>query len=257
MNSIYVRYINLDRRTDRNEDVLNKFISILGFDVNIIKRFSAINGLDLVQDLRNKNYINDELIEIIKEKQLNIKSPEFACLLSHYFLLKEILEDDTIEDNSIIFLFEDDFFINSVYIETTKIIDIVEEIKNSNMDKENAWDMIYLGGRFMPNFVPKNKTYFLNMFNNFYKRINGQGMDWDRTTHNYLIKKSNISNIIKCYLNYFRNQEKPSFQVDSFYNSQSKNLEMYDYFPHIFYSPWNYSTDIQHSKLTINTKDII
>jgi GR25 family glycosyltransferase involved in LPS biosynthesis len=259
MDTVYIRYINLDRRTDRNEDVLKKLISILGFDESNIKRFSAIDGNNLIQDLVVKNYISDELIEIIRAKEINVKAPELACLLSHYFLLKEIVEDKTIPYDSIIFLFEDDFFINEQYLTTIKISDIIEEIKNSEFDKESTWDMIYMGGRFTPNFIPKNKTYFTNIFNNLYKRIDGQGMDWDRTTHNYLVKKSNIKNILKCYLEYFKNQKNQknqTFQVDSFYNSQSKNLEMFDYFPHIFYSPWNYSTDIQYSKLMINTKDI-
>lgn len=256
MDSVYTRYINLDKRTDRNEDVLKKLISILGFDVSNIKRFSAIDGNNLIQDLVIKNYICDELIEIIREKKINVKTAELACLLSHYFLLKEIVEDITIPDNSIIFIFEDDFFINTQYLMTIKISDIIRVIKNADFNKESNWDMIYMGGRFTPNFIPKNKTYFTHIFNNLYKRIYGQGIDWDRTTHNYLVKKSYIKNILKCYLEYFREQKNPVFQVDSFYNSQTKNLEMYDYFPHIFYSPWNYSTDIQYSKLMINTKDI-
>lgn len=257
MDSVYVRYINLDRRTDRNTDVLKKIISILGFEETNIKRFSAIDGNNLIPDLVKKKYIGDELIDIIRKKKNNVKAPELGCLLSHYFLLKEIEEDKTMPDDSIIFLFEDDFFINTPYLEITPLINIIGEIKNSEIDKENLWDIIYLGGRFTPNFIPKNKTYFSHIFGNVYKRINGRGMDWDRTTHNYLVKKSNIKNILKCYLEYFTTQPNPSFQVDSFYNSQTNILNMYDYFPHIFFSPWNYSTDIQYSKLIINTKDIV
>lgn len=256
MDIVFIRYINLDRRTDRNEDVLKKLISILGFDKSNIKRFSAIDGNNLIKDLVMKNYIRDELIEIIKEKQIDVKATELACLLSHYFLLKEIVEDKTIPDESIIFLFEDDFFINEQYLSTIKILDIIEEIKKLEFVKESTYDMIYMGGRFTQNFIPKNKTYFINIFKNLYKRIDGQGIDWDRTTHNYLVKKSNINNILKCYFEYFKNQKNLKFQVDSFYNSQSKNIIMYDYFPHIFYSPWNYTTDIQYSRLIINTKDI-
>ena len=48
MDSVYVRYINLDRRTDRNQDVMNKFKSVLGFDESNIKRFSAIDGTNLI-----------------------------------------------------------------------------------------------------------------------------------------------------------------------------------------------------------------
>jgi len=257
MDSVYIRYINLDRRTDRNEDVLNKFKLILGFDESKIKRYSAIDGNNLVGDLVEKNYIRDVLIEIIREKQINVKAAELACLLSHYFLLKEIAEDKTIPDDSNIFLFEDDFFINTEYLTTIKIQNILEEIMNSEFNKKSLWDMIYFGGRFTPNFNPINKKYFNHVFNNLYKRIDGQGINWDRTTHNYMVKKSNIPNILKCYLEYYKNKINSTFQVDTFYISQSKNLEMYDYFPHIFYSPRNYSTDIQYSKLIINTKDMI
>ena len=197
LDSIYVRYINLDRRKDRNEDVLKKFVEILGFDNNQIKRFSAIDGTNLVPDLKNKNYIGDEFIKIIKGLKINVKAPELACLLSHYFLLKEILEDNTISDESIVFMFEDDFFINSQYLETTKLAAIIEKIKTSAIDNENNWNMIYLGGRFWQNFIPVNKNFFSHSFNNFYLRIGGNGMDWDRTTHNYLVKK-------KKYTKYFK-----------------------------------------------------
>ena len=45
--------------------------------------------------------------------------------------------------------------------------------------------------------------------------------------------------------------------LDSFYNSLAQKIKMYDYLPHIFYSSQNYFTDIQYSKISINTKDII
>ncbi len=253
---VYVRYINLDRRLDRNEDTFKKINEVLGFDKNNIKRFSAIDGTNLIQDLKNKNYIGDEFISIIKKLNLTLKSPELACLLSHYFLLKEILEDNTIPDDSIVVLFEDDFFINTQYLEKIKLSDIIGKIKSPVNFNNNNWDIIYLGGRFTQNFIPYNKSFFTHSFDNFYLRIAGCGMDWDRTTHNYLVKKKNIPNIISCYLNYYTYNFKPEFQVDSFYNSCSNKIKMYDYFPHIFYSPLNYSSDIQKIKIFINTKNI-
>jgi GR25 family glycosyltransferase involved in LPS biosynthesis len=257
LDSVYVRYINLDRRIDRNEDVLKKFTEILGFKENNIKRFSAIDGTNIVNDLKKKNYLDDELITTIKNLKINVKSPELGCLLSHYLLLKEIFEDNSLDEESLVFIFEDDFFINTEYLEKINFTIIINEIKTSSINKNNNWDIIYLGGRFKKNFVPLNKNFFVNIENNLYLRINGHGMDWDRTTHCYLIKKKNIPNIINCYLEYFKTNLNPAFQVDSFYNLQSNKIKMYDYFPHIFYSPWYYSTDIQLSKIIINTKDII
>jgi len=254
---VYVRYINLDRRTDRNEDVLKKFIETLKFNQNNIKRFSAIDGTKLIQDLKDKNFIGDELIEIIRNLKIKIKSPELGCLLSHYLLLKEILSDDSIPEESMVFIFEDDFFINTQYIESIKFADTISQLETSELNKENNWDLIYYGGRFSQNFIPTNKNFFTHSFDNYYLRINGRGMDWDRTTHCYLVKKKNIQTIINCYLEYFKSNSNPAFQVDSFYNSQSNKIKMYDYFPHIFYSPWNYSTDIQRSNIMINTQDIL
>ncbi len=256
-NSVFVRYINLDRRIDRNQDVLNKFNEILKFDTDCVKRFSAIDGTKLVQDLRNKNYMNDELISIIRNLNINVKSPELGCLLSHYLLLKEIFLDNDISEESMVFIFEDDFFINTQQIEKKLLLDIIGELRSSELNKENNWDLIYFGGRFHPNFIPTNKNFFTHSFDKFYLRIDGGGMDWDRTTHCYLVKKRNIPNILNCYLEYFKTNTNPSFQVDSFYNSQSTKMKTFDYFPHIFYSPWNYSTDIQRSNISINTKDLV
>jgi hypothetical protein len=59
LDTVYVRYINLDRRIDRNEDVLKKFTEILGFKENNIKRFSAIDGTNIVNDLKKNNYLDD------------------------------------------------------------------------------------------------------------------------------------------------------------------------------------------------------
>lgn len=259
MDTVYVRYINLDRRPDRNDDTINKLVNILGFDKSNIKRFSAIDGSNIVEDLRNKNYIGDEIIKTLQSANLNVKTGELGCLLSHYFLLKEIINDTSIPDNSNVFIFEDDFFINPFNLEKNNLNKILSELNCSELDNSNLWDMIYFGGRFRLNFSPSNLNmtkFFSHSFDNFYLRVKGQGMDWDRTTHNYLVKKNNILKILNCILNHYSNEVKPIQQIDSLYNSFSSKLNMYDYFPHLFFSPANYSTDIQHSKTTINTKDL-
>ena len=222
MDTLFVRYINLDRRQDRNVDTMKKLVDVLGFDISNIKRFSAIDGSNIVEDLRNKNYLGDDIIKILQSANMNVRNGELGCLLSHYFLLKEIVNDTSIPDNS------------------------------------NLWDMIYFGGRFKHNFSPSNLNmtkFFSHSFDNFYLRIQGQGMDWDRATHNYLVKKNNISKILNSILEYYLNETKTkiTIQVDHMYCCLSKKLNMYDYFPHLFFSPMNYSSDIQHSRTTINT----
>lgn len=259
LNTVFVRYINLDRRPDRNEDAMKKLVDILGFNPSNVKRFSAIDGSIIVEDLRNKNYIDNEFIKILQSANFNVRLGELGCLLSHYFLLEEIYNDTSIPDDSNVFIFEDDFFINTPYLETINLTDILGKLNGSNLDNENLWDMIYFGGRFKLNFSPSNLNitkFFSHSFDNFYLRIQGQGMEWDRTTHNYLVKKTNIKKILNSILEYYLNETHPTIQVDHMYCSLSKKLNMYDYFPHIFFSPMNYSTDIQNSKATINTKDL-
>ena len=78
------------------------------------------------------------------------------------------------------------------------------------------------------------------MNDHFYKRIAGQGRMWDRTTNSYITKKQSIPVILDQFI-------KILFQgfiaVDHvFCRSQ---IVSYDYFPHLFYCPANYSTDIQ------------
>lgn len=256
MDTVFVRYINLDRRQDRNVDTMKKLVDILKFNPSNIKRFSAIDGSNIVEDLRNKNYLGDEIIKTLQSANMNVRLGELGCLLSHYFILKEIVNDTSIPDNSNVFIFEDDFFINTPYLETNNLTDILNKFNCSELNNSNLWDMIYFGGRFKLNFYPSNinmTRFFSHSFDNFYLRVKGQGMDWDRTTHNYLVKKNNIPKILQCVLEYYLNVEKQIHQIDSLYNSFSSKLNMYDYFPHLFFSPMNYSTDIQNSITTINT----
>ena len=53
MENIKVYYINLDKRTERNTDVLEK-LNYLGFKDENIKRFSAVNGKNIKNDLKKK-----------------------------------------------------------------------------------------------------------------------------------------------------------------------------------------------------------
>lgn len=258
MHSIKIRYINLDRRTERNQDVLKKF-SMLNFKKENIKRFSAVDGKNLVEDLKKKSYIGDVIIKIIKNKNINWNTCILSCLLSHYFLLKEIIDDETIEVEDMVFIFEDDFFINDIYLNKIKFEDIINKLVVSDINISNGWDMIFFGGRFKINFTPSNQNmekFFSWSFDNYYLRNKGNGIDWDRTTHNYLVKKKNIKKILDLILNNYLNSINPTKEIDSLYNSLSLDIKMFDYFPHIFYSPLNYSTDIQNSNQIINSKNI-
>lgn len=54
LDSVFVRYINLDRRQDRNEETIKKLVDILGFNSSDVKQFSAIDETNITKDLKKK-----------------------------------------------------------------------------------------------------------------------------------------------------------------------------------------------------------
>lgn len=258
MENVYACYINLDRRVDRNQTVKNNLVN-LGFRNENIKRFSAIDGKNLIEDLKKKNYDQDEIIDSIIESMKRLDKTlsigEIGCMLSHYFLLKDIYNNSSISENSLIFIFEDDFFINQSYLQTKSFDTITNEI--IDFDKNNNWDLIYLGGRFNQNFIPKPENFnFFNKINrNIFLRIKGQSWDWDRTTHSYVVKKKNIANIYNLILKNFQSNNLIE-QIDSLYNNSTSKILTFDHFPHLFYSPMNWSSDIQHDKTRISFEQL-
>jgi GR25 family glycosyltransferase involved in LPS biosynthesis len=253
LNNVHARFINLDRRIDRYNETIQKLYR-LGFIKDNIKKFSAIDGKNLINDLKNKNYSDNIIFSAIKNVKLNYKTCEFACLLSHYFLLNEIKNDSSINDNSIVFVFEDDFFVNENYLNVNPLNEILNKLNKFNNIINGNWNMIYFGGRFTINFIPFNFAFFKNIYENFYLKFKGFGYDVNRTTHCYVVKKNNVEKICNAILNNFIDNPEPIMAIDKFY--ECSNLIMYDYFPHIFYSPANYTSDIQFSNTIIKTNDI-
>ena len=85
-------------------------------------------------------------------------------------------------------------------------------------------------------------------------RIKGHGLNWDRTTHSYVVNKKNIANIYNLILQNFQSTNIIE-QIDHLY-IQSSKLTCYDYFPHLFYSPANYTSDIQNNNIRISGKEL-
>ena len=155
LENIKAFYINLDFRIDRNRDVQEKLIG-LGFKPENINRFSAIDGKELSAEIENKGLVDSQIIKLIKNKNVVCKSTELACMLSHYFLLKQVIQNPNISENEIIFIFEDDFFINQKYLEIKTFKQIIEDIEKFSIEQNNNWDMLFLGGRFTNGFIPKS-----------------------------------------------------------------------------------------------------
>lgn len=265
LENITAHYINLDFRTDRNQDIREK-LSKLGFAESNITRFSALDGKKLSEDLVNKNLSQTLMIQIIKNNNNVYKSTELAVTLSHYFLLQKIIQNPNISWTEPIFIFEDDFFLNDKYLDSKPFGEIIGEIECFNRSltqvypDESTWDIIFLGGRFNIGFIPQSifdesSLNFKKINENFYQRIQGKGMDWDRTLHNYVINKKSAIKLCEIIESNFT-QKKPIRQIDHLYCSGSNGLKSFDYFPHIFYSPLNYTSDIQFSKLKIKTSNL-
>jgi GR25 family glycosyltransferase involved in LPS biosynthesis len=274
LQNIIAYYINLDFRTDRNHDVKEK-LNKLGFNEKNINRFSAIDGKNLSNELNNKGFMGTKILELVKNANIQYKSTELAVLLSHYFLLQQIIQNPNINEKEFVFVFEDDFFINEKYLDEKPFIKIIEEIKCFNAlnetteqlteqstkqsTKQSIWDILFLGGRFKVGFIPtsiNNTENFQKIDENFYLRVKkGKPMDWDRTLHNYVINKKSAIKLCEIIENNFVSG-KIINQIDHLFCNDSNGLKSFDYFPHIFYSPINYTTDIQFSRLYIKTGNI-
>ena len=267
MENIKVYYINLDKRTERNTDVLEK-LNYLGFKDENIKRFSAVNGKNIKNDLKKKNYMNNEIIDILKNKKINIRLGELGASLSHYFIFEDIIKDESISDDTIIFIFEDDFFLNINHLSENPFEKFINDLKT--FDK-NYWDLIFIGGRFKEGFTINNineSKFYERIYKNFYKKIYGlvnkqYKYHTDRTLHSYIIQKKTAIKLKEFYKYIY--EKKNIFVADHILefidnineiDEEYRNIIKYDYFPHLFYSPINYKTDIQHDFSIINTSEL-
>lgn len=213
--------INLDRRQDR----YNNFLHRIPFNSNICERFSAIDGKNIL-----KNKINENPFVI-------------GCHMSHKKILQMVINDDDIKDDDLILIFEDDVFFTETF--SNEFIKLNETIK---LFKENF--IIYIGGRFKPNFKPSLKGWKL-YHDKIYEKIGDDEKDilpsdYHRTTNVLILNKFTCNEIINK-----TNHIKTSIPIDSLYNNIKKyipDIKIYDLFPHICYSPANYETDIQNYK---------
>jgi hypothetical protein len=137
------------------------------------------------------------------------------------------------------------------------VYDITRENTFNNIDdfiKSNDVDILYVAGRWIPNYVPKNMSFFEKKSNYFYKRINGNGNDWDRCASGYICTKKGSQKLCDKIITYFNNKKKWC-AIDNIYVISCNNIIAYDFFPHIYYAKINYNTDVQGINImnTINT----
>jgi GR25 family glycosyltransferase involved in LPS biosynthesis len=244
-----VYYINLDRREDRETEFLNK-IKSTSLANSVIKKFSAIDGTSLQDNLAQRNLDRDPIILLLahlrNKNNPSMRHGVLGCCLSHYFLLKDIFNDPSICDNQIVYIFEDDVFFSKDDFENELL-----EIQNF----KQPWDILFVGGRWNPNFAPNGDyEHFEKATNHLYKRLQtslqyqqklGNSLNLDRGAMGYCVKKNSIPRILDQLFNFLNNN--PFQAIDAIY--VRLDINAFDYFPHLFYSPLYYNkSDIQTTK---------
>jgi GR25 family glycosyltransferase involved in LPS biosynthesis len=228
--------INLKHRNDRYQEFKERVSP--HFNPNLIERFDAIDGNNV-----DMSTISETFLKQTQNKGI------VGCFLSHQNIWKLIIDDSSIDDNDLILVFEDDiFFTDDNENFSEKFIEAVTSFKNIN--KENKY--LYLGGRFRSGFQPtlhRDIKYHWKKDSILHERIPFlpiKNMIFDRTTHVNIFTKSMASFLYKITKS---NKDAPS-AFDKFliwsHIEHSNDIFFYDYFPHIFYSPLDYKSDIQH-----------
>jgi glycosyl transferase family 25 len=165
-----VFYINLDRREDRNK----KFLETCPLKLDI-HRFSAIDGRT---DKSHTKY------QYIQNNMIELNSGEYACFASHYMLWEKLLQSE----DSHFLIFEDDAIFCDNF--TTKLQKCLQYINNVN-------SILYIGGRFEPNFKSTNSTKINDEISKFDFTKSWDGETCDRTAHAYIIHRDLAKILLK------------------------------------------------------------
>lgn len=256
---VFIRIINLDNRPDRYHNIT----SIINQSVlrNCrVRRFSAMNGFDIVNDLNMKGKYNDPIIGLLRNLRQDISCGELGAFLSHYFILKDIIDDPEIQENDLVMIMEDDFKLCGNFNE--RFSNIIREIRG----QDRFVNIVFLGGRFHENFEPQNYGLFDRMTENIYLRSldklyeteNVQSFDelleprihnYDRTLHAYIIRKRIATSMIDFIIQFILLTGR-FLPVDTYIYGMMKPT--FDVFPHLFYSPLhNEQSNIQNENLEI------
>lgn len=228
--------INLLRRSDRYNEFKTR--TCIYFNPELFEKFDAVDGKQI-----DKNTLEPFF------KNSNTRNGEIGCHLSHRKIWENVSEDETLEDDDLIIVFEDDVFFTDHNFESkfTDSINCFKQIKVPNK-------MLYIGGRFDKNFQPMKNELNLHWKNAFFQSNNFQERIYkpiiakhifDRTTHALIFTKYAAKIFLQSSLCY----EKKPVALDSFliwcHHQKKGPIHYYDFFPHLCYSPINYKTDIQ------------
>lgn len=201
--SLQAYVINLKRREDR----------LLNFNktcpYNNVIRFNAIDKNNIKQDYLSKELYSDEEYsskqKIIYKNFKNLLGGEIGCFLSHVVLWEKIVQ--SFPDDTNVIIFEDDVIFCDNFNE--KLDNIVNILK---LNKDMFKTVLYLGGRFEPNFMMKTCIPVIDNIVKYDYTQNWIGSDCDRGTYAYIINK----NCAKLFLENIDNNEFNNLAVDHY-----------------------------------------
>jgi GR25 family glycosyltransferase involved in LPS biosynthesis len=245
----HIYYINLDRRTDRWEECMEKINSTCLKDFPYT-RFSGFDGKEYTTELKRfkSNSIYEDSLNQVDNKlsklKIIYKKGEVGCLISHLCVLINILNNNNFKEDDYVCIFEEDFR----YAGTTKNFNkTFLSLNQLDLNKLDI-DFLYLGGRFKPNFYTTNNCYTSTDNVNIWKRSKYVSeYDNDRGAFSYVVKKSICKKLIQIIIDNFIKNNKYNSKlepVDCIYQVLIDEIKSFDYFPHIFHSPVNYKSDV-------------
>ena len=212
--------ISLERRPDRLKQFYNRCP---------YKDVEYFPGFDGKYINANKN-IDDHmpLLNFLRTHVRNLSVGQYGCFMSHIILWKKMID----EGHDYIMIFEDDAQFCDDFLERMDVA--LENLKMIDT-------ILYIGGRFVPNFVMENCIEVNDsLVKNDYKQwIN---VHYDRTTHAYIISKECCKFLLGAIANTKHHEPVDHYMM---YTFREFNIDVYSSKPLLCHSPLFNDSDIK------------
>ena len=234
--SLPVKVVNLERRTDRKEKMIEFFNH---HNITSFEFFNAIDGNNLVK--------NNALIDLFKNNCFGSKKGVIGCALSHVMLWTKLVNDN---DNDYYIIMEDDIL--SVSNDYVNKLSLLEQNKHFQTN-----DILFLGYHMWS----RHREWLNNEYHNIDGDISVGILNYNLYiggTFSYSINKAGANKL----LNYIK-ENGIKYEIDNFIINcaKTKDIIIKEIKPHICFSDWcefdkNVDTDIQKNISTFDLNKI-